>query len=1203
MDSYLRSSLNAAPLSAAGQIVLAALHLQYPQRCDRSRAIAYGIGFRMFQAINNRNQELFRRENKSCSTDTCSQTYRPDSSQPNPIIERQNQDFCTPSQEPKELDLSELAPRKSTHIELRGVLCNEKIADDITKPSTQSVEPVAQGEILPACGSISKEIPQVKSPVTEPNSLTFSKGWIEPQSLAEKIPVGYNLLEAHPVKKSSCGWPTLPTNICDINTTSREKGTCNVKTADTQGRDEKRELFRNNQSYSEENDFVNEGLIEKANVDSFCEIISKEAKCDHQAVLVQTQPSLLSNAEKSKLHSLETSLCLQNNANCELSAPLESFSYVQRCGNITALECDQDTFVKSNESVSDLLRLKEDCGSDRREITTGTTNFPQLEGSVFQMNVGDGISEMESASPTVTEGMQHCTPSLLQSGKVNPSLKHSLKCEPPHRRPSQEAPKITSSSENLILTATSTSSKVQQATVKKGSKRLLKQPKAPQLDIKRPRHPFRPQIESSQELNESNHSEASKPSEPSHTESIISLPSKTDKKEEMTTSTCKGTFSFVSDPRVCDTGRLSQEEQKWMLEEAGRAKALVVTMVYQDGTIQLDPEQRSCPAVCGLLVLLKMDLDSEGLEDRPQERVLYLRLEQKPAWAQQDLKHKQDAFTREMVLQMVCGTKPFVCFKAKDLFRTALKHFSRDLSWEQVLVCEVMDPQIAAWLLDPADSASCFQTLLSKHYTCPVTRISMQPVFGHAKVTQVISNLSLLHNLMLELHNKLQTQGLWQLYSGIEQKMIPVLAAMESYKMHVDKEALKRTSEMLGSKLKQLEQEAHQAAGQQFLVSSSAQLRLILFEKLRLHERCENKKLPKTVKQQQSTSETALLQLQNLHSLPKIILEYRQIHKIKTAFVDGILSCTNKTFISSTWNQTSTVSGRLSAKHPNFQALPKQPLQILKKQYVHGKDSEVVTVHPRAMFIPREGWTFLSADFCQVELRLLAHLSSDPQLLSIFQKPEADAFTMLAAQWKGVSEDRVSLEQAKRIVYSVIYGAGKERLSGILGVNAEEASRFQDTFIQTYREVQAFVQHTIQFCHKNGFVKSIMGRRRSLPHIRSADWSLRNQAERQAVNFVLQGSAADLAKMAMIKICSQVSFTAHTARLVAQIHDELLFEVESSQVHEFAVLVKKTMESLQHIESLGVSLSVPLKVSLSTGQSWGSMCEMNPSCTTSASSP
>ncbi|XP_063042910.1 DNA polymerase nu-like [Engraulis encrasicolus] len=281
--------------------------------------------------------------------------------------------------------------------------------------------------------------------------------------------------------------------------------------------------------------------------------------------------------------------------------------------------------------------------------------------------------------------------------------------------------------------------------------------------------------------------------------------------------------------------------------------------------------------------------------------------------------------------------------------------------------------------------------------------------------------------------------------------------------------------------MKQLEQEAHQAAGQQFLVSSSNQLRLVLFEKLRLHERCENKKLPKTLlKQQQSTSEAVLLQLQDLHPLPKIILEHRQVHKIKSTFVDGILSCTNKTFISSTWNQTSAVSGRLSAKNPNFQALPKQPLQITKKQYVHGKESEVVTIHPRTMFIPRQGWTFLSADFCQVELRLLAHLSSDPELLRIFQNPDADVFTMLAAQWKGIKEDAVSSEDrehAKRICYSVVYGAGRERLSGILGVSAEQASRFQDSFLHTYREVQTFIQTTIQHCQHQVFIHNISASR------------------------------------------------------------------------------------------------------------------------------
>ncbi|XP_051799580.1 DNA polymerase nu [Acanthochromis polyacanthus] len=433
----------------------------------------------------------------------------------------------------------------------------------------------------------------------------------------------------------------------------------------------------------------------------------------------------------------------------------------------------------------------------------------------------------------------------------------------------------------------------------------------------------------------------------------------------------------------------------------------------------------------------------------------------------------------------------------------------------------------------------------------------------------------------------------------MERNMIPVLAAMESHQIHVDKEALKRTSDLLGTKMKQLEQEAHQAAGQIFLVTSNTQLRTVLFEKLRLHERCENKKLPKTInKQQQSTSEAALLQLQDLHPLPKIILEYRQVHKIKSTFVDGVLSCMmSKNYISSTWCQTCAVTGRISAKHPNFQALPRQPLQITKKQYIQGKEEEVVTVHPRAMFIPHEGWTFLAADFCQVELRLLAHLSSDPELLRIFTSPQADVFTMLASQWKGVSEDEVTSEDrehAKRIVYSLVYGAGRERLSGILGVSTEQASRFQDSFLKTYRDVQAFIQTTIQQSHKQGYVRSIMGRRRKLPNINSTDWGIRMQAERQAVNFVVQGSAADLCKMAMIRIFNLVSSSSSlSARLIAQLHDELLYEVEDSHLEQFAALVKSTMENLQHIDHLGVHLKVPLKVAVSSGKSWGSMSELN----------
>ncbi|XP_016532666.1 DNA polymerase nu isoform X1 [Poecilia formosa] len=655
--------------------------------------------------------------------------------------------------------------------------------------------------------------------------------------------------------------------------------------------------------------------------------------------------------------------------------------------------------------------------------------------------------------------------------------------------------------------------------------------------------------------------------------------------------------SLTSDGRIKDSGRLNPEERVEMLQQAGQAEAVVLTMMFQDGATQLDHEQKLAPAVCGLLVLMKNDLccATPCWSLGPNDSLVYLKLEHNPPWAQQQLQHTQQTFTRDMILCVLSRSKLVVCYKAKDFLRTVLLVYKQDLSWKRVAGCQIQDPQVSGWLLDPSDPSSCFKDLLNKHCKKPRATPSLSP----DKASQIISSLYWLFDLHLALCSKLQSHGLWELYSEIELRMITVLAVMESHCIYVDKGALKRTSDLLGTKMKQLEQEAHKAAGEIFLVTSSAQLRTVLFEKLRLQERCENKKLPKTVnKQQQSTSEAALLQLQDLHPLPKIILEYRQVHKIKSTFVDGILSCMkSKNYISSTWHQTSAVTGRISAKHPNFQALPRQPLQISQKQNIQGKEEEVVTIHPRDMFIPREGWSFLAADFCQVELRLLAHFSSDPELLRVFTDPQADVFTLLASQWKVVDVDEVTpedREHAKRIVYSVVYGAGRERLSGILGVNVEQASRFQDSFLQTYRGVQAFIQRTIQQSHKQGYVVSLMGRRRLLPNVSSPDWGLRMQAERQAVNFVVQGSAADLCKMAMITIFNLVSSSSSlSARLLAQLHDELLYEVEDSQVEKFAALVRSTMESLQHIHHLGVHLKVPLKVAVSVGKSWGSMSELH----------
>ncbi|KAM4807624.1 DNA polymerase nu [Rhinophrynus dorsalis] len=549
----------------------------------------------------------------------------------------------------------------------------------------------------------------------------------------------------------------------------------------------------------------------------------------------------------------------------------------------------------------------------------------------------------------------------------------------------------------------------------------------------------------------------------------------------------------------------------------------------------------------------------------------------------------------KLLLLIVQSNATVICFNAKDFLRTVLIYENNE-SWKKVLKNVVLDPRIAAWLLNPADCNPSFEDLVGKF--CGKFDLKATNSTSDSSCEKICTNMNILYMLMMNIGSKLQLEGLWELFCNIELPLTTILAVMEMHKIQVNQEELKKTSELLRVHLKHLEREAHHAAGQKFKLSSSNELREVLFDKLHLHLQCTSKKLPRTsLRHLPSTAEPVLHQLQDLHPLPKIILEYRQIQKTKSTYVDGLLSCTTKScepYVSPTWNQTGTVSGRLSAKHPNIQGIPKLPVQILKQQYIQGKEKEIITVNPRSMFISAKGYTFLAADFSQVELRILAHFSSDPELLKLFQESvSTDVFTTLASQWKNIAPEQVTpadREQAKRVAYSVIYGAGKERLSECLGITPAEANTFIECFLQKYK-VSDFTQRIIQQCHSKGFVVSLMGRKRPLPQITAQNFLLRTHAERQAVNFVIQGSAADLCKMAMIKISSVIAKSSTlTARLIAQIHDELLFEVEDQQIHKFAKLVKEIMESLQHDE--GVQLKVPLKVSLSAGKSWGCMTEL-----------
>nr|KAF6501982.1 DNA polymerase nu [Molossus molossus] len=684
-----------------------------------------------------------------------------------------------------------------------------------------------------------------------------------------------------------------------------------------------------------------------------------------------------------------------------------------------------------------------------------------------------------------------------------------------------------------------------------------------------------------------------------------------------------GTFRH----HLCDIRYLDDVEKSQLIETLKQAAALVVTLMYKDGSTQLRADQALLSSVKGIVMLLQGHADegsplgasasSPALEGglAPSERYVYIDTQHSPIWSQEGETHGQ--FARNMLFQILKCKCPVICFNAKDFVRTVLQCFGGDGSWKHVADFVGLDPRIAAWLIDPSDAAPSFEDLVAKYLENPVA-VKVSSTYGNSSrntVNQnVCANLRILHRLTMELCSQLKAHGLWRLFCTLELPLVPVLAVMESHCMQVNQEDLQRTSALLGSRLKELERDAHLVAGEPFLITSSNQLREILFGKLKLHLLSPTETLPRTgLRGHLSTSEAVLNALQDLHPLPKIILEYRQVHKIKSAFVDGLLACMKKGSISCTWNQTGTVTGRLSAKHPNIQGISKHPVQMTKPQnykggvaadqlmtrsiscshpHAPGKEEEVLTISPRTVFVSATGHTFLAADFSQIELRILAHLSGDPELLKLFQESERDdVFSTLTSQWKDIPAERVThtdREQTKKVVYSVVYGAGKERLAACLGVSVQEASRFLESFLQKYRKIKDFAQATIAQCHQTGYVTSIMGRRRPLPGIHERDQQLRAQAERQAVNFVVQGSAADLCKMAMIHIFAAVATSPTlTARLVAQIHDELLFEVEDAQIPEFAALVRGAMESLQHVRALELQLQVPLKVSLSAGRSWG----------------
>lgn len=400
------------------------------------------------------------------------------------------------------------------------------------------------------------------------------------------------------------------------------------------------------------------------------------------------------------------------------------------------------------------------------------------------------------------------------------------------------------------------------------------------------------------------------------------------------------------------------------------------------------------------------------------------------------------------------------------------------------------------------------------------------------------------------------------LFYDMEMPLIYVLADMEKYGIKVDKAALLAYQKRLGESLDGMEEEIYALAGEKFNINSPKQLGVILFEKLGL-------KGGKKTKTGYSTAADVLEKLRTAHPIVERILHYRQLAKLKSTYTDGLLAVmdaeTEKIY--STFNQTITATGRISSTEPNLQNIPVR-LEL-------GREL-------RKIFIPESAeFCFLDADYSQIELRVLAHISGDESLIAAF-KSNQDIHRMTASQVFHVPFDEVTPLQrsnAKAVNFGIIYGKGAFSLGQDLGISRKEAEEYINAYFARYPKIKTFMEDTIKNGTKNGYVSTLWNRRRNMPELQSSNFMQRAAGERAAMNMPIQGTAADIIKLAMIKVHRALQEGGYRSRLILQVHDELLIEAYKEEKDAVAKILKENMEH-------AADLLVPLDVDVHEGASW-----------------
>ncbi len=413
------------------------------------------------------------------------------------------------------------------------------------------------------------------------------------------------------------------------------------------------------------------------------------------------------------------------------------------------------------------------------------------------------------------------------------------------------------------------------------------------------------------------------------------------------------------------------------------------------------------------------------------------------------------------------------------------------------------------------------------------------------------------------LRQEVENSGLLKIYEEIDLPLVPVLARMEEAGVKIDCDLLQELSVRLEKECDSKAREIHAKAGFDFNINSPKQLGDVLFNKLNLRKPVKYGK-GKTI----STAVDVLEELSTEHEVPRLVLDYRQLSKLKSTYVDALPAllnqCTKR--LHTTFNQTGAVTGRLSSTNPNLQNIP------IRTEL--GREI-------RAAFIAEPGYVLLSADYSQIELRLLAHFSEDPLLVEAFRRGD-DIHSLTASQVFGVPPMLIDAEhrrRAKAVNFGIVYGLSPFGLSQQLGIEQREAKKFIDAYFEKYSGVRKFIDRTLQETRLEQKVKTLFGRTRPIPDINSKNANMRGFAERTAVNTPLQGTAADLIKLAMIRLDQELQTRKLKSRMLLQVHDELLFEVPQDEIELMRELVREKMEAVY-------PLKVPLLVEIGVGSNW-----------------